>query len=48
MPPNAFVDPNLWSLSGGGIYVRYWTFTLGPILQGDVLQLCSRAEGRGK
>jgi hypothetical protein len=35
MTPTAFVAPNLWSLSGGGIHVRYWTFTLGPIRQGD-------------
>jgi hypothetical protein len=35
MSQTAFVAPNLWSLSGGGIYVRYWTFTLGPIRQGD-------------
>ena len=35
MPQTKFVAPNLWSLSGGGIYVRYWTFTLGPIRQGD-------------
>jgi hypothetical protein len=35
MSQTAFVAPNLWSLSGGGIYVSYWTFTLGPIRQGD-------------
>ena len=35
MPQTEFVAPNLWSLSGGGIHVRYWTFTLGPIRQGD-------------
>ena len=35
MPQTEFVAPNLWSLSGGGILVRYWTFTLGPIRQGD-------------
>jgi len=35
MPQTQFVAPNLWSLSGGGILVRYWTFTLGPIRQGD-------------
>ena len=35
MPQTEFVAPNLWSLSGGGIHVRFWTFTLGPIRQGD-------------
>jgi len=35
MPQTAFAAPNLWNLSGGGIHVRYWTFTLGPIRQGD-------------
>ena len=35
MPETEFVAPNLWSLSGGGIHVRFWTFTLGPIRQGD-------------
>ena len=35
MPQTEFVAPNLWSLSGGGIHVRYWTFTLGPIRHGD-------------
>ena len=35
MPQTDFVAPNLWSLSGGGIHVRFWTFTLGPIRQGD-------------
>jgi len=35
MPQIEFVAPNLWSLSGGGIHVRFWTFTLGPIRQGD-------------
>jgi hypothetical protein len=35
MTQTAFVAPNLWSLSGNGIHVRYWTFTLGPIRQGD-------------
>jgi len=33
MPQTEFVAPNLWSLSGGAIHVRYWTFTLGPILR---------------
>ena len=37
MPQTEFVAPNLWSLSGGGIHVRYWTFTLGPIRHGDSL-----------
>ena len=35
MPQSDFVAPNLWSLSGGGIHVPFWTFTLGPIRQGD-------------
>jgi hypothetical protein len=35
MTQAAFVAPNLWNLSGGEIHVRYWTFTLGPIRQGD-------------
>ena len=35
MPQTEFVASNLWSLSGGGIHVRFWTFTLGPIRQGD-------------
>ena len=35
MPQTDFVAPNLWNLSGGGIHVRFWTFTLGPIRQGD-------------
>jgi hypothetical protein len=35
MPQTKFEAPNLWNLSGGGIHVRYWTFTLGPIRQGD-------------
>jgi len=35
MPQTEFVAPNLWSLSGGGIHVRFWTFTLGPIRPGN-------------
>ena len=35
MPQTQFAIPNLWTLSGNGIHVRYWTFILGPIHPGD-------------